>query len=82
MDASLNQKGIQSLPEVIAMKANIPLRSQTLSTHPGEHVAKGLRVVKQMVGNLENQEYHVTGRFIPGLYFQGKCSILYNFYES
>lgn len=82
MDASLNQKGIQSLPEITAMKANTPLRSQTLSTHPGEHVAMGLRVVKQMVGNLENQEHHVTGRFIPGLYFQGKCSILYNFYES
>lgn len=40
----MNQKGIQSLPEVTAMKANTPLRSQTLSTHPGEHVAKGLRV--------------------------------------
>ena len=78
----MNHKGIQSLPEVIAVKANTPLRSQALSTHPGEHGAKGLRVVKQMVGNLENEEHRVTGRFIPGLYFQGKCSILYNFYES
>lgn len=75
-------KETKSLPEVIAMKPNTPLRSQTLSTHPGEHVAKALRVANQMVENLGNEDHHVTVRFLTGLCFQGKCSIPYNFYES
>lgn len=75
-------KETKSLPEVIAVKPNTPLRSQTLSTHPGEHVAKALRVANQMVENLGNEDHHVTARFLPGLYFQGKCSIPCNFYES
>lgn len=43
-----------SLPGAIPMKPNTLSRSQTLSTHPGQHVAKALRVSNQVAGNLEN----------------------------